>query len=143
MDETFKMPNWHLEYGRGENVKYLLFAFTELGVAMLSSVLKSQMAIEINRRIMRVSCRCAVALRMRRSTRPSLPRCNFVVFRYVFISARWLSGLKPAAMPLCTPSSMALLRASIRLSSSFRSRSSARIASLVILECFGENVIRY
>ena len=32
MDETFKMPNWHLEYGRGENVKYLLFAFTELGV---------------------------------------------------------------------------------------------------------------
>ena len=44
MDETFKMPNWHLEYGRGENVKYLLFAFTELGVAMLSSVLKSQMA---------------------------------------------------------------------------------------------------
>jgi len=37
MDETFKMPNWHLEYGRGENVKYLLFAFTELGVAMLSS----------------------------------------------------------------------------------------------------------
>ena len=54
MDETFKMPNWHLEYGRGENVKYLLFAFTELGVAMLSSVLKSQMAIEINRRIMRV-----------------------------------------------------------------------------------------
>lgn len=38
--------------GRGENVKYLPFAFTELGVAMLSSVLKSQMAIEINRRIM-------------------------------------------------------------------------------------------
>lgn len=54
MGETFKMPNWHLEHGRGENVKYLLFAFTELGVAMLSSVLKSEMAIEINRRIMRV-----------------------------------------------------------------------------------------
>lgn len=43
-----------LNKGRGENVKYLPFAFTELGVAMLSSVLKSQMAIEINRRIMRV-----------------------------------------------------------------------------------------
>ena len=42
MDETFKMPNWYLEHGRGENVKYLLFAFTELGVAMLSSVLKSR-----------------------------------------------------------------------------------------------------
>ena len=77
MDETFKMPNWHLEYGRGENVKYLLFAFTELGVAMLSSVLKSQMAIEINRRIMRVFMQM-------RSTRPSLPRCNFVVFPICF-----------------------------------------------------------
>ena len=30
------------------------------------------------------SCRCAVALRMRRSTRPSLPRCNFVVFPICF-----------------------------------------------------------
>ena len=60
MDETFKMPNWHLEHGRGENVKYLLFAFTELGVAMLSSVLKSQMAIEINRRIMRVFRECKI-----------------------------------------------------------------------------------
>lgn len=40
--------------GRGGNLKYLPFAFTELGVAMLSSVLRSPTAIEINRRIMRV-----------------------------------------------------------------------------------------
>ena len=39
--------------GRGENIKYELFAFTELGVAMLSSVLRSDTAIEINRNIMR------------------------------------------------------------------------------------------
>jgi hypothetical protein len=39
--------------GRGENIKYELFAFTELGVAMLSSVLRSDTAIEINRGIMR------------------------------------------------------------------------------------------
>ena len=42
-----------LNKGRGENFKYLPFAFTELGVAMLSSVLKSDIAIEINRGIMR------------------------------------------------------------------------------------------
>lgn len=42
-----------LNKGRGSNIKYLPFAFTELGVAMLSSVLKSQTAIEINRGIMR------------------------------------------------------------------------------------------
>ena len=38
---------------RGENIKYEQFAFTELGVAMLSSVLRSDTAIEINRNIMR------------------------------------------------------------------------------------------
>lgn len=38
---------------RGTNIKYLPFAFTELGVAMLSSVLNSKIAIEVNRNIMR------------------------------------------------------------------------------------------
>lgn len=42
-----------LNKGRGFNVKYAPFAFTELGVAMLSSVLNSKIAIEINRGIMR------------------------------------------------------------------------------------------
>ena len=42
-----------LNQGRGRNFKYLPFAFTELGVAMLSSVLNSDIAIEINRSIMR------------------------------------------------------------------------------------------
>lgn len=42
-----------LNGGRGTNVKYLPFAFTELGVAMLSSVLNSDTAIEINKDIMR------------------------------------------------------------------------------------------
>lgn len=42
-----------LNKGRGSNIKYAPFAFTELGVAMLSSVLRSSTAIEINRNIMR------------------------------------------------------------------------------------------
>ena len=42
-----------LNKGRGFNLKYAPFAFTELGVAMLSSVLNSKTAIEINRGIMR------------------------------------------------------------------------------------------
>ena len=43
-----------LNKGRGSNIKYAPFAFTELGVAMLSSVLNSPTAIEINRGIMQV-----------------------------------------------------------------------------------------
>ena len=42
-----------LDKGRGSNIKYAPFAFTELGVSMLSSVLNSDIAIEINRTIMR------------------------------------------------------------------------------------------
>jgi len=42
-----------LNKGRGHNIKYMPFAFTELGVAMLSSVLNSDTAIEVNRGIMR------------------------------------------------------------------------------------------
>ena len=41
-----------LNKGRGSNIKYLPFAFTELGVAMLSSILNTKTAIEINRGIM-------------------------------------------------------------------------------------------
>jgi hypothetical protein len=37
-----------LNKGRGSNIKYLPTAFTELGVAMLSSVLNSEKAIAIN-----------------------------------------------------------------------------------------------
>lgn len=42
-----------LETGRGKYSKYLPFAFTEQGVSMLSSVLNSPNAIQINIQIMR------------------------------------------------------------------------------------------
>ena len=39
--------------GRGQHSKYLPYAFTELGIAMLSSVLRSETAIQVNINIMR------------------------------------------------------------------------------------------
>lgn len=42
-----------LETGRGKYRKYLPYAFTEQGIAMLSSVLTSERAIEVNVEIMR------------------------------------------------------------------------------------------
>ncbi|MBI5056609.1 MAG: ORF6N domain-containing protein [Nitrospirae bacterium] len=38
---------------RGQNIKYSPYAFTENGVAMLSSVLNSKRAIQVNKQIMR------------------------------------------------------------------------------------------
>ncbi len=51
--------------GRG-GTRYMPFAFTELGVAMLSSVLRSETAIEVNRGIMRAF----VAVRQMITTNP-------------------------------------------------------------------------
>ena len=42
---------------RGQNVKYLPYAFTEQGVAMLSTVLKSKRAVQVNVEIMRTFVR--------------------------------------------------------------------------------------
>ena len=42
-----------LKSGRGQHTKYLPYAFTRNGIAMLSSVLRSDTAVEVNIRIMR------------------------------------------------------------------------------------------
>ena len=52
-DELSRSQIVTLNKGRGSNFKYMPFAFTELGVAMLSSVLNSDTAIEMNRSIIR------------------------------------------------------------------------------------------
>ena len=49
-----------LKPGRGQHRKYLPYAFTEQGVAMLSSVLNSERAITVNIEIMRASCACVI-----------------------------------------------------------------------------------
>ena len=52
-EEDFLRSQTVILKGRGKHSKYLSFAFTEQGVAMLSSVLKSDRAIEVNIAIMR------------------------------------------------------------------------------------------
>ena len=48
-----KSQNVTLNTTRGQNIKYRPYVFTENGIAMLSSVLRSQTAIEVNIQIMR------------------------------------------------------------------------------------------
>jgi hypothetical protein len=67
MEELSRCQIGTLNKGRGSNIKYLPFAFTELGVSMLSSVLNSKTAIEINRNIMRAF----VAVRKMIMTQPA------------------------------------------------------------------------
>lgn len=51
---ALRSQNVTLKPGRGRHRKYLPYAFTEQGVAMLSSVLRSERAILVNIEIMRV-----------------------------------------------------------------------------------------
>jgi len=50
---SLRCQNGTIETGRGEHSKYLPYAFTENGVAMLSSVLSSETAVQVNIQIMR------------------------------------------------------------------------------------------
>jgi len=56
-DEALRSQNATLNKGRGKHRKYLPYVFTEQGVAMLSSVLNSPTAIQVNISIMRVFVR--------------------------------------------------------------------------------------
>ena len=49
---SLRCQNGTIENGRGEHSKYLSYAFTENGVALLSSVLTSEVAVQINIQIM-------------------------------------------------------------------------------------------
>lgn len=52
-DTASRFQNGILKKGRGHNLKYLPYAFTEQGIAMLSSVLRSERAVAVNIEIMR------------------------------------------------------------------------------------------
>lgn len=52
-DDALRSQIVTLKNGRGEHKKYMPYAFTEQGVAMLSSVLRSPLAIQVNIGIMR------------------------------------------------------------------------------------------
>lgn len=50
---ALRCQNGTIKNGRGQHSKYAPFAFTEEGVAMLSGILRSQTAIQVNINIMR------------------------------------------------------------------------------------------
>ncbi len=52
-DENLSLRSQNVTLKRGQHSKYLPFAFTEQGVSMLSSVLRSERAVQVNIQIMR------------------------------------------------------------------------------------------
>ena len=64
--ESLKFQIGILKNGRGQHTKYLPYAFTEQGLAMLSGILNSDIAIDVNINIMRAF----VAIRRMAATLP-------------------------------------------------------------------------
>jgi hypothetical protein len=78
---------------KGNNIKYLPYAFTENGVAMLSSVLNSDRAISVNIQIMRTFTRLRELLATHRDLRQRIEEMEKKYdkqFRVVFEAIRAL-----------------------------------------------------
>jgi hypothetical protein len=65
----FQFGTLKMKQGKGSNIKYLPYAFTEQGVAMLSSVLNSKQAIMVNIQIMRTFTKLRQSLLTHRDLR--------------------------------------------------------------------------
>ena len=93
-----------LEIGRGKHAKYLPFAFTEQGVAMLSSVLKNSRAVHVNIEIMRTFVRIREMIQSNRDFAKKMAHLEEkydAQFRVVFKAIRPLMGLGvPAHRPI-------------------------------------------
>ena len=87
-----------LDRGRGKHRKYLPYAFTQEGVAMLSSVLRSERAVMVNIEIMRAFVRfrtMAADYRDLRQRLDALERKYDARFRVVFDAIRKLMAPAP------------------------------------------------
>ena len=82
---------------RGENIKYAPYAFTEQGVAMLSSVLKSKRAIAVNIHIVRTFTRMREMLLTHKELREKIERMEQTYdknFRVVFDALKQMLAMK-------------------------------------------------
>jgi len=85
---------------RGKNIKYLSYAFTEQGVAMLSSVLRSKRAVQVNIAIMKTFVRLREMLSTHRDLAQkleALERKYDAQFKGVFDAIRGL--MAPPSRP--------------------------------------------
>lgn len=91
-----------LKPGRGKHRKYLGYAFTEQGVAMLSSVLNSDRAIEVNIAIMRAFVRLREILSTHKDLAAKLEKMDRKLgehdhhFQVIFEAIRQLTAGPPA-----------------------------------------------
>ncbi len=97
--ESLRSQNVTLEgTGKGQHLKYLPYAFTQEGVAMLSSILRSSRAVQVNIAIMRAFVKLRELMSEHRELADkinSLEKRYDAQFKVVFNSIRELIKAKP------------------------------------------------
>ncbi|EKE20917.1 MAG: hypothetical protein ACD_7C00429G0007 [uncultured bacterium] len=73
-NESLRSQIVTLKKGRGQHLKYIPYVFTEQGVAMLSSVLNSDRAIQVNIQIMRTFTRMRKLLSTHKELRDKMEK---------------------------------------------------------------------
>ena len=97
--ESLRSQSVTLNTGRGQHRKYRPYAFTEQGVAMLSSVLRSRRAVRVNIEIMRAFVRLRQMLHSNADLAKKLDELEAkydAQFKVVFQAIRDLMTLPPA-----------------------------------------------
>jgi len=89
---------------RGQNIKYQPYAFTEQGVAMLSSVLRSPRAVKVNIEIMRAFIRLRQALASNKILAKELQEIKEFVLKNSFKTDREFQRIWRTIEKLTTPS---------------------------------------
>ena len=88
--------------GKGQHSKYLPYAFTQEGIAMLSSVLRSKRAIQANQAIMRTFVKLRELMNTHRNLADKINALESrydAEFKVVFNSIRELIRAKPKELP--------------------------------------------
>ena len=101
-DDSLRSQFVTLKKGRGQNSKYLPLVFTEQGVAMLSSVLKSERAIQVNIQIMRTFTHLREILSTHKDLRDKIEKMERKYdhrFKIVFDAIRGLLEAKRTEKP--------------------------------------------
>ncbi|HMN46825.1 MAG TPA: ORF6N domain-containing protein [Povalibacter sp.] len=92
-----------LKRGRGQHRKYLPYAFTEQGVAMLSSVLKSERAITVNIEIMRAFVQMRELLASNKELAQQLKDLETLITRKLATHDQAITGILKAIRELMQP----------------------------------------
>jgi phage regulator Rha-like protein len=92
-----------LKTGSGKHRKYLPFAFTESGVAMLSSVLNSERAIQVNIKIIKTFTRLRELVASNKELREKLEEMERGVEKRLGVHDAQLKAIFEAIQKLLTP----------------------------------------